>query len=494
MTIRVPASVWAILAAILLGTFVGTLGNSVANVALPAVMAEFAVPLSSALWVVTLYTLLFAVLMPVCGYLGDLYSQRRMYLLGMGLFTVASLGSGLAPSFPWLLASRALQGVAVAPTLPAVMAIISRTFSAARRGRAVGFWALANGVGHALGPPLSGFLTQHLGWRVVFLIGVPVCCLNLFLVWWLVPPDEAHTTQGFDFGGAAALTAAALGLMLALTQSARWGWSTPRSLALWSVTLTALVIFVVREQRVASPSPCRGKRSGPSQCEGKQSGAFPCKGKRSGAFVDLALFANRSYAAATVVIAAQLFCLFGLILALPVFLIDVQGWSSQIAGLLILPLPLAMAVIAPLAGRLADGWGSRWTCTLGMGVVTLAGLAMLGLRPGLGRSIPWRGVVGSLGVVGIGMGLTQSPAAAAVIHVVRQEQLGAATGIFHMCRFISGTLGSTIFGLILQGHAAGVAAGFGRALTVLVVLAAVAVLAAQGLPGRQLGPATSAML
>jgi len=483
VTYRGPFSPGAILVAILLGTFVGTLGNSVANVALPAVMAEFAVPLSSALWVVTLYTLLFAVLMPVCGYLGDLYGQRRMYLLGMGLFTLASLGSGLAPSFPWLLGSRALQGIAVAPTLPAVMTIISRSFSSARRGRAVGFWALANGAGHALGPPLSGFLTQHLGWRSVFLIGVPLCFLNLFLVWWLVPPDNAHATRGFDFGGAAALTTTALGLMLALTQSARWGWSTPGSLLLWGLTLAALVVFVVLEQRLASPS----------QREGKRSRASECKGKRSDAFVDLVLFANRNYAAATAVIAAQLFCLFGLILALPVFLIRVQGWSSQAAGLLILPLPLTMAVIAPFAGQLADARGSRWTCTLGMGVVALAGLAMLGLRPGLDQSIPWWGVVGSLSVVGLGMGLTQSPAAAAVTHVVRQEQLGAATGIFHMCRFVSGTLGSTIFGLILEGHAAGVAAGFGRALMVLFVLAAMAVLAAQGLPGRQLGPTMSAM-
>ena len=139
-----------------------------ANVALPAVMTEFAIPLSNALWVVTIYTLLFAVLMPTCGYLGDLYGQRRMYLLDITLFTLGSLASGLAPSFYSLLGSRALQGIGVSPTLPAVMAIISRAFSPAQRGRAVGFWALVNGAGHTLGPPLSGLLTQQLGWRTVF--------------------------------------------------------------------------------------------------------------------------------------------------------------------------------------------------------------------------------------------------------------------------------------------------------------------------------------
>ena len=458
VTARTTASPWAILAAILIGTFVGTLGNSVANVALPAVMDEFTVPLSSALWVVTLYTLFFAVLMPACGYLGDLHGQRRTYLLGMALFTAASLGSGLAPSFPWLLASRALQGIAVAPTLPAVMAIVARTFSPARRGRAVGFWALVNGAGHALGPPLAGFLVQHVSWRAVFLATVPLCFLNLVAVWWLVPPDDDRTARDFDFAGAAALTVTALGMMLALTQGARWGWSGPRSLGLWGLSLVALVVFVVIERRAASP------------------------------FVELELFSNPHYAAATAVIAAQLFCLFGLLLALPVFVIQAQGWSSQAAGLLVLPLPLTMAVMAPVAGRLADARGSRWTCTLGMGLVGLAGLALLGLRLGSGQSIPWWGMVGGLVALGMGMGLTQSPAAAAVTHVVRQERMGVATGVFHMCRFVSGTLGTTVFGLILQGDAGGLAAGFRRALVVLVVIAALAVLAALRLPGRRVGP------
>jgi EmrB/QacA subfamily drug resistance transporter len=452
VTARFRASPWATLAALLIGTFVGTLGNSTANVALPAVMVDFGVPLSKALWVVTTYTLLFAVLMPVCGYLGDTYGQRRMYLLGMALFTLASLGSGLAPSFPWLLGSRALQGIAIAPTLPAIMSIIAHTFPPGQRGRATGFWALANGAGHTLGPPLSGFLTQHLGWRAIFLSSLPLCLLNLLLVWWLVPPDDTRTARRFDFAGAAALTLAMLGLMLSLTQGARWGWTAPRTLVLGVLTLAALAAFVVIERQTAAP------------------------------FVELTLFANRRYASAAAVIAAQLFCLFGLLLALPVFLIQVQGWDSQAAGLLILPLPLTMALMAPFAGHLADTRGSRWTCTMGMGLVALAGLALLGLRSAAGRPIPWWGLVGSLVVVGAGMGLVQSPTTAVVTQVVAREQLGVATGIFHMCRFVSGSLGSTVFGLLLQTSPAGVATGFQRDLLILVMLATLAILAAQGLP------------
>jgi len=434
------------------------------NVALPAVMAEFDVSLSSAVWVVTVYILIFAVLMPVCGYLGDLYGQRRMYLWGMTLFGVGALGCGLAPSFPWLLSSRVLQGIAVAPTLPAIMTMIARTFSPEQRGQAMGVWALMNGAGHALGPALGGFLTQHLGWRTIFLSSLPLCLLNILLVWWLAPPDDVRRSRSFDFVGAVALTTAALGLMLALTQGARWGWRAPRSLGLWYLTLAALITFVVIERRTASP------------------------------FVELALFTNRHYTSAAVVIAAQIAGLFGLLLALPIFLIQGQGWSSQAAGMLVLPLPLTMAVVAPLAGRLSDARGSRWTCTVGMSLVVAAGLGMLRLQSSSGQNAPWWGLVGSLVVVGAGMGLTQSPAAVAVTQVIKQRQLGVATGIFHMCRFVSGSLGSTVFGLILQANVTKVAIGFQRDLLMLVGLAVLAVLAAQGLPGRSVESVESTLL
>jgi EmrB/QacA subfamily drug resistance transporter len=447
-----------VLVAILLGTFVGTLGNSTVNVALPSMMAEFDVPVTSAVWVVTLYTLVFAVLMPVAGYLADLYGHRRLYLLGMGLYTAGLLASGLAPSFAWLLGSRVLMGAGVAPTLPVIMALISLIFAPEQRGRAVGLWALANGAGHTLGPVMSGFLVERLGWRAIFLLPVPLCLINLGLVRWLAPSGAAGSKRWFDFGGAAALTVAALGLMLALTGSAQWGWGASRSIALWGATLGASVVFLVVERSVPSP------------------------------FVDLRLFANPSYAAATGVIALQLFCLFGLLLALPVFLTQAQGWESHTAGLLILPLPLAMAVVGPMAGRLADARGSRWACTVGMALVIISALALLGLRPASGLPIPWAALVGVLLIMGAGMGLVQSPTAAAVTYVVPPHRLGVATGIFHMVRFVSGTLGSTVFSLVLSGNGVGTGLGFQHVVVVALIAAGLALVIARGLPGRAAVP------
>ena len=440
------------LVAILIGTFVGTLGNSVTNIALPAIMAHFAVPLSSAVWVVSLYVLTFAVLMPVCGYLGDLYGYRRLYLGGMAVFALGGLGAGLAPNFACLLGSRVLMGIGIAPTLPAVMAIITRTFPD-ERGRAMGFWALANGAGHALGPPLSGFLTEEVGWRSVFLVGLAPALLSLSLVWTLVPPDETRARRRFDPLGAVSLTVTALGLMLALTQSTRWGWSSAPALGWWAVTIGALIGFVRVERRSQSP------------------------------FVDLSLFTNSRYRAAMAVIAAQYFCLFGLLLAVPLFLIQVQGRSEQMAGLLVLPLPLLAAFLAPLAGRLADSRGSRWACRWGMGWVAATALVLLHLS---GPEIPGWSLVLALMGMGLGMGFIQSPVTAAVTHVVGQERLGVATGIFHMGRFVSGSLGSMVFGLVLQMEAGGMAAGFRHDLWLVIATAGGAIIAARWLPGRQI--------
>ncbi|HSJ54823.1 MAG TPA: MFS transporter, partial [Anaerolineae bacterium] len=199
--------------------------------------------------------------------------------------------------------------------------------------------------------------------------------------------------------------------------------------------------------------------------------------------VDLGLFRNLRFAAALVVIAAQNFSLFGLLLALPIFMIQVQGWSSQNAGLLVLPLPLLMSIAGPPAGRLADAWGSRRACLGGMGLVAVGALALLAWQPAR-ETVPWWGLVAGLLIVGAGMGLTQSPVTLAVTGIVRQEQMGVATGIFHMGRFMSGSLGSTVFGLILEMDPAGMASGFQRNLVAVVAAASLGLMAALLLPGR----------
>ena len=441
---------WWILATVLIGSLVGTLGNSMANVALPTIMDHFAIEISNATWVITIYILLVAVLMPIFGHLGDMYGYKRIYLTGLSLLVLSSALAALSPSFPLLVLFRALQGIGNATTLPSVMAIITNVFPIRERGRAMGFWATVNGAGHGLGPVLSGFLTQYFGWPAIFLLNGAITLVGVLLIWRLVPPDSKRATHHFDLPGAVTMTLAALTLMFNLTQGAKLGRGSTFELALWAVFAGSLVAFVLIESRASSP------------------------------FVDLRLFTNRPYAAATAIIAAQFFCLFGMQLLLPLFLMRVQGYTSGQAGLLIFPLATTAALVAPLAGRFADSCGSKLSCFLGMGVVALAGV---GLTFWQETTSPWQVVV-SLVVLGLGMGLTQSPVAAAVTFVVAKERLGVALGIFNMFRFISGTLGTTVFGIVLQSASfTSNLEPFRLDFYLLIAIASIAALLALNLPG-----------
>jgi len=443
---------WLILATVLIGTLTGTLGNSMANVALPAIMDHFSVDIGQATWVVTVYILLFAVPLPVFGRLGDMYGYKRIYLVGMSVFAFAALLAALAPTFPALIAFRALQGLANAPTLPSVMAIVAYVFPPQERGRAMGVWALVNSSAHAIGPPLSGFLTQYLGWPAMFYVNIPLCVLGAIFIWRLVPPDTRRAGGNFDYIGAITLTLATLTLMFNLTQGRKAGWASPTGVALWMIFIGLAGAFLIAERTARS------------------------------AFVELSLFSNRPYTAATVVVSLQLFCQFGLALIMPLFLIRIQGYTSGQAGLLVFPLPIAMALVAPLAGRLTDSYGCRLSCLSGMGLVALAGL---GLLP-LGAGTPAWYVAAALMLIGVGMGMIQSPTAAAVTHVVAQERLGLALGLFNMFRFVGGTLGATVFGMVLGSFSASLdlVGAFHLDFGLVVGLALVASLVALNVPER----------
>jgi len=407
---------WLILGALLIGTVTGTLGNSLVNVALPTIMDHYSVDVGTGIWVVTIYILLFAVSMPLFGRLGDMYGYKRAYLIGMAVFAVSSLLSPLAQNFPVLILLRGVQGLGNGPILPAIMAIVGTLFPAGERGRAMGAWALVNSAFHAAGPPLSGFLTQYFGWQSIFLAYSPLCIVALFLVWRLMPDDSKSERQPFDVVGAITLTAATLVLMFNLRQGPYLGWTSPASLTLWALCFGLFAAFLVTETRVQQP------------------------------FVDLKLFSNRPYFAASTIAFAQAFSQFGLLFLIPLFLVEVQRYAAAQIGLILACLPVAMAVTAPVAGRLADRYGCRLLCLSGMSVVALSGLALSVLGP----TTPLWYIMASLSLTGVGMGMVQSPAPAAVSLVVPPDKLGVALGLFNLLRFLAATLGLTIFALVLQ--------------------------------------------
>jgi EmrB/QacA subfamily drug resistance transporter len=444
---------WWILATLLIGTVTGTQGNSLVNVALPTIMDHFSVDVGTGSWVVTIYILLFAVTMPVFGRLGDMYGYKRIYLIGMGVFAVSSLLTPLAPNFPALILLRAVQGLGNGPILPAIMAIIGTIFPPGERGRAMGAWALVNSASHAAGPPLSGLLTQYFGWQSIFLSYVPLCVLGMFLTWRLVPDDSKSERQPFDIVGAVTLTLATLTLMFTLRQGTYLGWTSLASLALWGFFFGLLAVFFLTEIRIRQP------------------------------FVDLKLFSNRPYSATTAIAFVQAFSQFGLLFLMPLFLVNIQSYPAAQTGLILTSMPVAMAVAAPVAGRLADRYGCRLLCLAGMGVVAVSGLALSLLEP----ITPFWYVVTSLALTGVGMGMIQSPAPAAISLVVPSERLGVALGIFNLLRFVGGTLGPTVFALVLQTSGTEfTSSSFRMNFYLVTVMAVLAILVGLRVPGTHI--------
>ncbi len=439
---------WLITFIVLIGSWVGTLGNSMIPVALPTIVDDFKVKLDLGVWVISIYTLLIAVLMPIYGWMGDRYGYRRLYmitLVGLGVsFGIAAL----ATSFWALIGFRALQAIFNAATLPAVMGIISLIFPQQERGMAMGAWATVNGAAHGFGPVISGFMIKEWGWQSIFWMNAITSLMGALLVFLYIPSDHKESRRPFDFVGAFTLTVAMLVLMFVLSRGKYLGWTSLATIALWISFGWLMGTFIYTEKRVSKP------------------------------FIELSLFANSRYMSVVAIASAQFFCLMGLPVLLSIYLISVHRYDSDTAGLLIAPLASTLAISSPLGGRFADRVGFRTSILIGMAMVSVAVLTMLFWSATVS---PWI-IIPTLITAGIGMGLTQSQTATGVTLVARAGELGVALGVFHMFRFISGTFSATTFGILLESaESSGVSAlsaihiGFGvilAAAILAVILAA----------------------
>ena len=321
---------WTSLGSILIGTMIGTMGNSLVSIALPSLMDHFGVSLTSAVWSITVYTLTFSVLIPVFGVIGPAIGYKRLYLGGVTLICISSLLCVLAPNFTFFLIFRVLLGIGVATVLPTVMGIIANQFPLEMQGQATGYWAFVNSFGHAIGPVLGGLLLQYFNWQAIFLINIPLGLISILMTIRIMPQDRRIPLLSFDIPGAIALTGLAFGAIFAITQSAKVGLLSPITLSAWGLSILCGVFLLFYEKKIPTP------------------------------FVNPKLFSNLQYIASVVPISLQAFSQFGLLVSLPIFLIDVRGMDKQLAGLIIMIMTLTMALFsAPFPGRMCDKWGSK---------------------------------------------------------------------------------------------------------------------------------------
>jgi EmrB/QacA subfamily drug resistance transporter len=416
---------WWTLGALSFALFMIMLDNTIVNVALPAIQKDLGIGVSELEWTVTAYALTFAVLLLTGGKLGDLYGRRRIFTIGLIVFTASSLACGLSSSATELIAARAVQGVGSALMMPATLSIITATFAARERGMAIGIWAGVSALALAIGPLLGGVITEHISWNWIFFVNVPIGILAVIASIVVVPESrDTSKEQRLDLPGLLSSGVGLLALVYALIEAHSYGWTSARIVGLFVIAALALTAFVLLELHQRLP------------------------------MLDLALFRNGTFAGANIVAILVTLAMFGIFVFFPIYMQTFGGWSPIQAGAALLPWTLLIVVFAPIAGKLSDRVGSRWLISGGMTTVALCCLELstVGVHPSFWQMLP--GFI--LG--GLGMSFVMTPMSAAVMSAAPVDKAGVASGVLNTFRQVGVALGIAITGAIITNRAAAAAA------------------------------------
>ena len=407
------------LLAVSLATFMTYLDNNIVNVAMPTIQHDLNLSTSGLEWVVSAYILVFASLLLAGGRLADVVGRRRVFLIGLTIFTGASLVAGLAGDVATLITSRAVQGLGAAMLTPTTLAIISATFTDKRkRAAAVG---VATGVGAlalAVGPLIGGFLSQHVSWGWIFFLNVPVGIVTGALAVFAIRESSAEDApRRLDIPGIVTSTGALSALTYGLIEGHSLGWSSPAILTAFAVAVVLAVGFLSVERRAAQP------------------------------MIKLSLFADRVFSGGIIALMMWAFGLFGIYFYTAIYLQQVLGFSATEAGAAFVPMALLMVVGAIASEQISHRVGAHRLVSfaivlMGLGI---ASVALLGDHAGYGALMP------SFIAIGIGGGLS-TPLTASVLEAMPRAEAGVASAVFNASREVAGLLGITVIGVVLTAR------------------------------------------
>jgi EmrB/QacA subfamily drug resistance transporter len=410
---------WLTLAAVSFGLFMIMLDNTVVNVALPSIQRDLDADLSELQWIVTGYALTFAALMLVGGKLADAYGRRLIFVVGIAVFTVASLLCGLASSGEMLIAARVLQGVGAALMNPATLSIIAATFPPRERGTAIGIWAGVSALALAIGPLVGGFITEHLDWSWIFFVNVPVGILGIAATYLFIDESRDETHVRLDLPGLATSGIGLFALTYGLIEANTYGWSSTRIVGSFVLAGVSLLAFLQLERRQRDP------------------------------MLPLELFRSGTYTGANLVVLLVALAMFGVFFFVSLYLQNILGYSAVQTGAAFLPLTILIILVAPIAGKTSDRIGSRGLMTAGMILIA----AQLVLLSRLSVDARFWDLFPAFVIGGIGMGLTMTPSAAAATRSVPVDKAGVGSAVLNSARQVGGTMGIAVMGAIIAAEA-----------------------------------------
>jgi MFS transporter, DHA2 family, multidrug resistance protein len=411
---------WWVLGNVMIGTFMSVLDATIVNVGLPKIMTSFGVGLDRIEWVLTAYMLAMAVMLPTTAWLADRFGYKRMYFLGLSLFTLGSFLCGMSPNENILILSRIIQGLGAGTIMPIGMAIITREFPPNQRGIALGFWAIAAAASVSFGPLIGGYLVDTFNWPLIFDVNVPVGIVGLLVTVLIQREYVSKDSRKFDLVGFISI-ATFLPLVLyalaegsAVTNTA--GWHAPYILACFAIAAIALAIFITNELVVEHP------------------------------LIELRLLANRNFGISNVVIVLFGMGMFGSTFLMPMYLQNSLGFTAIQAGAVFLPVGILQGMLSPMAGLIADRLNPKIPIILGVCIMASSFYLNSYLSYLTERSF----IMFSLYLRGIGMGLMFTPLSAVALLEIPREKMAQASGLTNTIRQLAGSFGVAVLATLLS--------------------------------------------
>ena len=400
------------------GLFMIMLDNTIVNVALPSIQRELHIRPETLAWTVNAYVVPFAALILLGGKLGDRFGRRRMFVVGLSIFTCASAACALSSTAGTLVAARAIQGAGAALMNPLSLSILVATFPPKRLPAAIGIWAGISGLGLAIGPLLGGVLVENANWSAVFWINVPIGLIAVVVTLWAVRESWDVSGRSLDLPGASLVTASLFCVVWGLIKSDTHGFGSAYVIGFLTAGLVLAVAFVIWEQRCSDP------------------------------MLPLDFFKHRLFTVSDAVMLLVGFALFGAIFYGALFLQNIQGYSALQAGVRTLPWTLMILVVAPIAGRVNIRIGARLPSSCGM---LLVGVGLVGLAH-LDATSPYSAIWPYFMLCGVGTALAMPTLSATAMGAIPAVKAGVASGVLNTARQIGGALGIAVMTAVATGR------------------------------------------